>query len=126
MDEVIRKAKICYQQSKKKGEVMGKKWTEKKSNNFVVGNKGNRGNISKGPPKGQINRNLHRNQSRFRPSHEPKPSEKSGKTEIEATTRPPVQCWGYGGPHYIKNFPNQKGTQHISQIHKAYTVGDIA
>lgn len=53
---------------------MRKKWTDKNGNKFAVGNNGNQGNISKGPPKGQINRNLHNNQARFGP-HEPKPSE---------------------------------------------------
>lgn len=67
MDEVIQKDRICYQESKEKGEIMGKKWADKKGNKVYVGNKGNRGNINKGFPKGQINKNQHRNQSRFRP-----------------------------------------------------------
>eukprot|EP00253_Pinus_taeda_P014522 PITA_14522 len=41
-------------------------------------------------------------------------------------TRPPVQCWGCGGPHYVKNCPQRKGTDQISQIHEASTVGDVA
>ena len=41
-------------------------------------------------------------------------------------TRHPVQCWGCGGPHYVKNFPQRKGTDQISQIHEASTVGDVA
>jgi len=43
MDEVIRKARICYQQSKQKGEVPGKRWTDKRNNKLAGNNKGNRG-----------------------------------------------------------------------------------
>eukprot|EP00253_Pinus_taeda_P020256 PITA_20256 len=92
----------------------------------VVIQKGNRGNINKGPPRGQINRNLHRNQSKFRPSNEPKPSDQSSRIEVEAIARPPIQCWGCGGPHYIKNCPNRKGAKQILQIQEASTVGDVA
>jgi len=43
----------------------------------------------------------------------------------EGAARPPVQCWGCGGPHYIKNCPQQKGNEQISQVHEASTVGDV-
>eukprot|EP00253_Pinus_taeda_P021744 PITA_21744 len=87
MDEVIRKARICYQQSKQKGEAAGRKWNEKKSFKSIGNNK--------------------RNGS-------------SGRI-----IRPPVQCWGCGGPHYIKNCPQRKGTEQLSQIHEASTVGEV-
>ena len=38
MDEVIRKARICYQQSKQKGETVNKKWNEKRGFK-TIGNK---------------------------------------------------------------------------------------
>jgi len=41
MDEVIRKAKICYQQSKQKGEILGKSWVDKRSNKLAGNTKGN-------------------------------------------------------------------------------------
>eukprot|EP00253_Pinus_taeda_P031732 PITA_31732 len=91
MDEVIRKARICYQQRKQKGEAVGRKWNEKKSFKSIGYNKGNRNSGSKG----------------------------------NGTVRPPVQCWGCGGPHYIKNCPQRKGTEQLSQIHEASTVGEI-
>lgn len=40
--------------------------------------------------------------------------------------RPPIQCLGCGGPHYVKNCPQRKGMDQISQIHKASIVGDVA
>jgi len=47
VDEVIRKARICYQQSKQKGETSGTKWNDKRSNKMTVNNKGNRGSSNK-------------------------------------------------------------------------------
>eukprot|EP00253_Pinus_taeda_P029500 PITA_29500 len=41
------------------------------------------------------------------------------------TARPPVQCWGCGGPHYVKNYPQGNETKHVSQIHEALAVDDI-
>eukprot|EP00253_Pinus_taeda_P008592 PITA_08592 len=90
MDEEIRKARICYQQNKQKGDIPNKRWNERKGNRVAGNNKGSRGN---------------------------------GKIE---GTRPPVQCWGCGGPHYVKNCPQRKGVDQISQIHEASTVGDVA
>lgn len=46
IDEVIRKAMICYQQSKQKGEILGKRCSDKKGNKMVVGTKGNHGSFS--------------------------------------------------------------------------------
>eukprot|EP00253_Pinus_taeda_P021056 PITA_21056 len=125
MDEVIRKARICYQQSKQKGEILGKKWADKKRNKISGGNKGNRGSVGKGFPKGKNNKNLHKNQLRFKPPFETRFSEKSSKIDNEGA-RPPVQCWGCGGPHYMKICPHRKGTEQVSQIHEASTVGDVA
>eukprot|EP00253_Pinus_taeda_P001671 PITA_01671 len=125
MDEVIRKARICYQQSKQKGEAAGKKWNEKKSFKSIGNNKGNHSSGSKGNGKGLNNRIPARTTSKFRPNNESKVSEQQARLDNEGTTRPPVQCWGCGGPHYIKNCPQRKGTGHLSQIHEASTVGEV-
>ena len=58
MDEVIRKTRICYQQSKQKGEISGKRWIDKRSNKLAGNNKGNRGGCNKGFAKGQNGRNI--------------------------------------------------------------------
>eukprot|EP00253_Pinus_taeda_P015903 PITA_15903 len=92
MDEVIRKARICYQQSKQKGETANRKWSDKKN---------------------------------FKAANEPKASEPQIRLDNEGTARPPLQCWGCGGPHYIKNCPQQKGTEQLSQIQEASTVGEV-
>eukprot|EP00253_Pinus_taeda_P011610 PITA_11610 len=52
-------------------------------------------------------------------------SEPPAKMDTEGSNRPPVQYWGCGGPHYVKNCPQRKGTDQISQIHEASTVGDV-
>lgn len=36
-----------------------------------------------------------------------------------------MQCWGCGGTHYVKNCPQCKGTEQLSQIHEASTVGEV-
>eukprot|EP00253_Pinus_taeda_P016981 PITA_16981 len=125
MDEVIRKARICYQQSRQKGETAGKKWNEKRGFKPMGNNKGNRNSGSKGNGKGLNSRISVRTAPKFRLNNESKGSEQQARLDNEGTTRPPVQCWGCGGPHYIKNCPQRKGTEQLSQIHEASTVGEI-
>eukprot|EP00253_Pinus_taeda_P013110 PITA_13110 len=124
MDEAIRKARICYQQNKQKGDISSKRWNERKNNKVAGNNKGSRGNGGKSAGKGQFNRNTNKGTFRTKPS-ESRVSEPPARSEIEGT-RPPVQCWGCGGPHYVKNCPQRKGVDQISQIHEASTVGDVA
>eukprot|EP00253_Pinus_taeda_P011521 PITA_11521 len=83
-----------------------------------------RGNGGKSAGKGQFNKNTTKGTFRAKPS-ESRVSEPPARSEIEGT-RPPVQCWGCGGPHYVKNCPQRKGVDQISQIHEASTVGDVA
>eukprot|EP00253_Pinus_taeda_P017798 PITA_17798 len=93
----------------------------------MAGNsKGGRRNGSKGAGKGLNSRSVARGASRARPASESRISEQPVGLESEGVTRPPVQCWGCGGPHYVKNCPQRKGTDQISQIHEASTVGDVA
>eukprot|EP00253_Pinus_taeda_P022381 PITA_22381 len=125
MDELIQKARICYQQSRQKGEAAGKKWSEKKGFKPMGNNKGNRNSGSKGNNKGLHNRMPDRTTSKFRPNNETKGSGQQIRLDSEGATRPPVQCWGCGGPHYIKNCPQRKGTEQLSQIHEASTVGEV-
>eukprot|EP00253_Pinus_taeda_P028929 PITA_28929 len=91
MDEAIRKARICYQQSKQKGEAAGRKWNEKKGFKSIGNNKGNRSGGSKGNGKGPNNRITARTASKFRTVNESK----------------------------------RKGTEQLSQIHEASTVGEV-
>eukprot|EP00253_Pinus_taeda_P014588 PITA_14588 len=125
MDEVIRKARICYQQSKQKGETVNKRWNEKRNFKTAVNSKGNRSNGSKGHSKGANSKFVPRTASKFRTATEPKANEQQSRLDNEGTARPPVQCWGCGGPHYIKNCPQRKGAEQLSQIHEASTVGEV-
>ena len=125
MDEVIRKARICYQQSKQKGEIPGKGWIDKRSNKLAGNNKGNQGGANRGFSKGQNNRNLQKNPLRSKPTNESRISKQPRKIDNEGIARPQVQCWGYDGPHYVKNYPQRKGTEQVSQIHEASTVSDV-
>eukprot|EP00253_Pinus_taeda_P021805 PITA_21805 len=84
-----------------------------------------RGNGGKGAGKGQINRNIAKSTFRTKPS-ESRISEPPARSDLEGTTRPRVQCWGCGGPHYVKNCPQCKGVDQISQIQEASTVGEVA
>eukprot|EP00253_Pinus_taeda_P012179 PITA_12179 len=125
MDEVIRKARICYQQGKQKGETANRKWNDKRSFKTVGNSKGNRSNGSKGNGKGATSRFVPRTTAKFRATSESKISEQQPRLDNEGTARAPLQCWGCGGPHYIKNCPQRKGTEQLSQIHEASTVGEV-
>eukprot|EP00253_Pinus_taeda_P033962 PITA_33962 len=83
MDEVIRKARICYQQSKQKGETVNKKWNEKRGFKTVGNSKGNRSNGSKGNGKGANSRFASRTASKFRTTNEPKGSEQHPRLDNE-------------------------------------------
>eukprot|EP00253_Pinus_taeda_P028065 PITA_28065 len=72
MDEVIRKARICYQQSKQKGKTTSRKWNEKKGFKAVGNSKGNRSNGNKGNGKRANNRFASRTTSKFRTTNESK------------------------------------------------------
>eukprot|EP00253_Pinus_taeda_P011652 PITA_11652 len=91
MDEVIRKARICYQQSKQKGETANRKWNEKRGFKTVGNSKGNRSNGSKGNGRVANNRFASRTVSKFRTANEPKGSEQHPRLDNEGTARPPVQ-----------------------------------
>eukprot|EP00253_Pinus_taeda_P026738 PITA_26738 len=125
MDEVIRKARICYQQGKQKGETASRKWNEKKSFKTVGNNKGNHNNGNKGIGKGTNSKLAARTTPKFRSANESKASEQQIRLDNEGTARPPVHCWGCGGPHYIKNCPQRKGIEQLSQIHEASTMGEV-
>eukprot|EP00253_Pinus_taeda_P008538 PITA_08538 len=83
MDEVIRKARICYQQSKQKGETVNRKWNEKRSFKTIGNNKGNRSNGSKGNGKGTNSRFASRATSKFRTTNESKVSEQHPRLDSE-------------------------------------------
>jgi len=93
---------------------------------MTVGTKGNRSSFHKGFSKGASTKNPSRSQIRFKPPVESKYSEKHVRMDNEGSARPPVQCWGCGGPHYIKNCPHQKESDQLSQIYEASMVGDVA
>lgn len=111
MDEVIRKARICYKKSKQKGEVPGKRGADKRNNRLVRINKGSCGGSNNGFAKGQKNKNFQKNSLRSKPTSESRTNEPPGKLDSEGTKRPLVQCWGCGRPHYVKNCPQWKGTE---------------
>eukprot|EP00253_Pinus_taeda_P012064 PITA_12064 len=92
----------------------------------LAGNfKGNRSSGIKGTGKGINNRFATKTAPKFRTANETKASEQQIRLDNEGTARPPLQCWGCGGPHYIKNCPQRKGTEQLSQIHEASTVGEV-
>ena len=90
MDEAIRKARICYQQSKQKGEILGKIWNDNGTNKLAGNNKGNRGSNNKGFDKGQSSRNIQRNSLRPKPTSESRISEQPIKLDSKGTARPPM------------------------------------
>ena len=75
MDEAIRKARIFYQQSKHKGEILGKKWVDKKNSKLDGNTKGNQGGGNKGYVKGQNNKNIQKNPFQLKPPIESRTTE---------------------------------------------------
>eukprot|EP00253_Pinus_taeda_P022539 PITA_22539 len=126
MDESIRKARLCYQQNKSKGENSGKRWTDKRDSKMPMGSKGARSSFQKGFSKGANTKIPTKNQNRFKTPAESKYSEQQVRLDNEGSARPPVQCWGCGGPHYIRNCLHRKDNDQLSQIYEASTVGDVA
>eukprot|EP00253_Pinus_taeda_P005263 PITA_05263 len=86
MDEAIRKARICYQQSKQKGEATGRTWNEKKSFKSIGSNRGNRSGGSKGNGKELNNRITSRTASKFKTVNESRVSEQHLSQIHEAST----------------------------------------
>eukprot|EP00253_Pinus_taeda_P023048 PITA_23048 len=123
MDEAIHKARICYQQSKQKGETAGRKWNDKNGFKSIGHNKGNRS--GKGNGKGPNSRSIPRTASKFKTTNESRINEQHTRLDNEEAARRQVECWGCGGPHYVKNCPQRKGTEQLSQIHEASTVGEV-
>eukprot|EP00253_Pinus_taeda_P009134 PITA_09134 len=105
MDEAIRKDRIFYQQSKQKGEAAGRKWNEKKNFKSIGSNRGNCSGRSKGNDKGLNSRIPSKYTSKLKIVNESRGGEQHARLNSEGTVRPPVQCWGCGGPHYVKSFP---------------------
>eukprot|EP00253_Pinus_taeda_P035478 PITA_35478 len=101
MDDAIRNVRISYHQRKQKGEILGKRWVDKKSNKLAGATKGNRGSGNKGFTKGQNNRSIQKNSLQLKPPSESKTDEQPRKMDNEGTARPPMQCWGYG-PSLLK------------------------
>eukprot|EP00253_Pinus_taeda_P029666 PITA_29666 len=126
MDEAIQKARLCYQQNKSKGENPGKRWTDKRGSKIPTGSKGACSNFQKEFSKGTSIKNPNKTQSRFKPPADSKYSEQQVRLDPEGAAQPPVQCWGCGGPHYIRNCPHRKDSDQLSQIYEASTVGDVA
>eukprot|EP00253_Pinus_taeda_P017012 PITA_17012 len=89
MDEAIRKARICYQKSKQKGEIVGRKWNEKKGFKSIVHNKGNRS--GKGNGKGPNSRSIPRTASKFKIANESRINEQHARLDSEGAARPQAE-----------------------------------
>eukprot|EP00253_Pinus_taeda_P012017 PITA_12017 len=81
MDEAIRKARICYQQSKQKGDTSNERWNEKRSSRMVGRSKGGRNSGNKGAGKGLNSRSVAKNVPRSRPMSESRVSEQPVRPE---------------------------------------------
>ena len=72
---------------------------------MVGSSKGGCSNGSKGAGKGLNSKPVAKSAPRARSISESRVSEQPVRPEGEGMTRPLVQCWGCGGPHYVKNCP---------------------
>ena len=104
MDEAIRKARMCYQQTKDKVE-QGKGWQIKKehkgSSSFRRGKTGK----FKGVDRSSVSKQLGKNHQRIRWPVEDRTAKASSKPKQIHNQKPPLQCWGCGEAHYYRNCP---------------------
>ena len=103
MDEVVRKAKLCYQQFKGNSE-QGKSWT-------------NKGEFKGRKHKPTYLKNFGRNhqQQKFSKPRESQTAQSQvglkqidGDDKKEGTVkmREPLKCWGCGEPHLLRDCPH--------------------
>ena len=51
--------------------------------------------------------------------------ETSNKLEKNQQHKPPLQCWGYGEPHYYEKIPHHVGRDPTSNIQEGSTCGEV-
>ena len=91
LEEAIRKAKYCYDRNKRKPDIC-KAWKDKKNENFDQRKKG-------------FKPSHFQNQQRHPSQAVTKPSKMMGDKPRDAKEpREPLQCWGCGGDHMLRNY----------------------
>ena len=124
MDEAIRKARICYQNSKAKGEV-GKSWQPRKGHKINSNFKGAKSNTFNNSARSFVSKKFGRNHQRTCSPAKEKPTEASSKPEQGQVTKPPLQCWGSGEAHYYKKFPQRTRNDTVPNVQETSTVGNL-
>lgn len=69
---------------------------------------------------------MEKGQQKPRPQNESKSVEQSTRLEGNESQKPPLQCWGCGGPHYTKNCPYHGRFEQVTNIQEASAVGEVA
>ena len=111
LEEAIRKAKYCYEQSKGKPDYH-KTWKDKKNENSDQRKKGFK-------PSNFKNQQKQPSQDVSQPAKLMRENPRDPK-EI----REPIQCWTCGGPHTCKNCPHEECyVRPAYNIQEAETVG---
>jgi hypothetical protein len=102
----IRKAKCCYDQSRHKQEP-SKDWKRKDKSGFQKRDSSHfpYKNSRKGAQFGQPSRSVH--QQNFPSQSGNKPVEKA-RERVEEPKKGPLQCWGCGEPHLLRDFPHRQ------------------
>ena len=114
LEETIRKAKYCYEQSNKKPDYH-KTWKDKKNENFDQRKKGFK-------PSSFRNQQKKPSQAMTKPARVMDDRSRNPK-EI----REPLQCWKCGGPHMHRNCPlENESARPAYNIQEAETVGQVA
>ena len=111
LEEAIRKAKYCYEQSKGKLDYH-KAWKDMKNENFGQRKKG-------------FKPSSFRNQQKQPSQAASKPVGVTGENPKDSQqNRGPLQCWKCGGPHMCRNFPlENESARPAYKIQEAETMG---
>ena len=124
MDKAIKKARMCYQQAKEKGE-QGKSQQAKKEHKSSIFKK-NRTSNFKSAARSSVSKQFGRNHQRIIWPAEDKPTEASNKLEQAPNQKPPLQCLGCGEAHYYINCPQRGRSEAVTNLQEASTMGDVA
>ena len=112
LEESIRKAKYCYEQSKGKTEYH-KAWKDKKNEKFDQRNKG-------------FKPSSFRNQQEHPSQAASKPVGVTGEKPKDPQNKGPLQCWKCGGPHMRRNCPlKSESARWDYNIQESETMGQV-
>jgi hypothetical protein len=123
LNEVFRKARMCYEQYKHRFEIP-KAWKDKKQDKMNQSKKGFQLAPFCNMENGFQRKDYHTNTHHTKGGHK---TINLGFKKVGASPREPLKCWECGEPHLQRNCPflNLSGKTAVHYLQESSTVGDI-